>query len=208
MNHVLLIFTLTFTSFFAHSQSLRVNKKDLKKLAKIMSGTFSSFEQSKTDSTFFHISLHTEPIWKKAKDGYWLYVEQAMASAKDKPYRQRVYHLYVQDDTTLVSKVYEIQNPKEVINAWTDKSKFDLITKEKLIDRQGCSIYLQKTKEGYFKGSTPGKECLSTLRGAAYATSEVVINKDSIISWDRGWDKDDKQVWGAVKKGYIFVKEK
>jgi hypothetical protein len=208
MKHVLLIFTLTFTSFFAHSQSLTVNKKDLKKLAKIMSGTFSSFEQSKSDSTFFHVSLQMAPIWKKAKDGYWLYVEQAMASAKDKPYRQRVYHLYVQDDTTLVSKVYEIQNPKEVINAWTDKSKLDLITKEKLIDRQGCSIYLQKTKEGYFKGSTPGKDCLSTLRGAAYATSEVVINKDSIVSWDRGWDKDDKQVWGAVKKGYIFVKEK
>lgn len=208
MKHVLLIFTLTFTSFFAHSQSLRVNKKDLKKLAKIMAGTFSSFEQSKTDSTFFHISLRMEPIWKRAKDGYWLYVEQAMASAKDKPYRQRVYHLYVQDDTTLVSKVYEIQNPKEVINAWTNRTKFDLITKEKLIDRQGCSIYLQKIKEGYFKGSTPGKECLSTLRGAAYATSEVVINKDSIVSWDRGWDKDDKQVWGAVKNGYIFIKEK
>ena len=208
MKHVLLIFTLTFTSFFTHSQSLRVNKKDLKKLAKIMSGTFSSFEQSKTDSTFFHISLRMEPIWKRAKDGYWLYVEQAMASAKDKPYRQRVYHLYVQDDTTLVSKVYEIQNPKEVINAWTDKSKLDLITREKLIDRQGCSIYLQKTKEGYFKGSTPGKDCLSTLRGATYATSEVVINKDSIVSWDRGWDKDNKQVWGAVKNGYIFIKEK
>ena len=69
MKHVLLIVTLTFTSFFTHSQSLRVNKKDLKKQAKIMSGTFSSVEQSKTESNFFHIALHMEAIVKREKEG-------------------------------------------------------------------------------------------------------------------------------------------
>jgi hypothetical protein len=27
-----------------------------------------------------------------------------------------------------------------------------------------------------------------------------------IISWDRGFDKDDNQVWGAINGGYIFDK--
>jgi hypothetical protein len=207
MKNILFMVILIFVTFQSNAQNQKVTKKDLRRLAEIMNGSFSSQEQSKADSSYFHISLKMTPVWKKEKDGYWLYVEQAMATALDKPYRQRVYHLYLQDDTTLVSKVFELQNPKDVINGWQDKSKLDGIIKDNLVDRQGCSIYLHKTKEGYFKGSTPGKECLSTLRGATYATSEVIIQKDRMISWDRGWDIADKQVWGAVKGGYIFVRE-
>ena len=77
-----------------NAQSSVVSKHDLKKLAKCMTGTFSSQKQSLLDSTFFHISLHMTPIWKKSKDGFWLYVEQAMATGLDKPYRQRIYHLF------------------------------------------------------------------------------------------------------------------
>ena len=58
-----------------------------------------------------------------------------------------------------------------------------------------------------FSGSTPGKQCLSSLRGATYATSKVTVGKKGIISWDQGWDAMDKQVWGAKKGGYDFVKK-
>jgi hypothetical protein len=44
------------------------------------------------------------------------------------------------------------------------------------------------------------------LRGASYATSEVVITDEQLLSWDRGWDANGKQVWGAETGGYIFVK--
>jgi len=29
-------------------------------------------------------------IWEERTDGYWLYVEQAIAGYQDKPYRQRI----------------------------------------------------------------------------------------------------------------------
>jgi hypothetical protein len=45
------------------------------------------------------------------------------------------------------------------------------------------------------------------MRGATYATSEVVINKQMLESWDRGWDASGKQMWGATKSGYQFVKQ-
>jgi hypothetical protein len=35
-----------------------------------------------------------------------------------------------------------------------------------------------------------------------------VIKAEELISWDRGWNNADKQVWGAVKGGYHFVKIK
>jgi hypothetical protein len=90
--------------------------------------------------------------------------------------------------------------------AWQDQSKLDRLTQDSLITRQGCGIYLHKVDKDTFSGSTPGKQCLSSLRGATYATSQVVIHPDSITSWDRGWDAQDKQVWGAVKSGYNFIK--
>ncbi len=187
------------------SQSQKIKQKDLKKLFKTMAGEFSSEQQSKDDSAFFNIKLRMKPIALN-NDGYWLYVEQAMATMQEKPYRQRVYHLYIQDDTTIVSKVFEVKNSAQYINVWKTEEKLKVITTDSLVDRQGCGIFLHKKLNKIFGGSTPGKECLSSLRGATYATSEVTIFKDKIVSWDRGWDKNDKQVWGAVKGGYIFIK--
>lgn len=189
------------------SQPKVLTSKDLPKLAKMMSGRFSSEEQAMTDPDYIHIELSMTPILAGNPEGQWLYVEQAVASSIDKPYRQRVYHLYKQDDTTIVSKVYELKNPGQYTGGNDDPSKLSVIGPDSLIDRQGCSIYLHKTGKKTFEGSTPGKECLSSLRGAMYATSEVVITPDKMVSWDRGWDREDKQVWGAEKGGYVFLKQ-
>ena len=200
----LFIFLLATTSF---SQANKVSDKDLKKLVKTMAGEFSSEEQSKSDTDYFHIKLRMKPIWTDSKDGYWLYVEQAISSAEQKPYRQRIYHVYRQDDTTVVSKVFEMKSPNNYAGGWSDEAKLKPLTQDSLIDRQGCAIYLHKMGNN-FTGSTPGKQCLSSLRGATYATSEVTVYKDKLISWDRGWSKDDKQMWGAEKGGYIFIRHR
>ena len=200
----LLITIAAFTAVTA--QNGRLGKKDLKALVARMAGEFSSEEQSKADAAFFNIKLRMKPIWRDRKDGAWLYVEQAAAETEDKPYRQRIYNVFIQGDLTIVSKVYEIQDPAKYIGAWNDSQMLKTLDYASLIERQGCSIILAKRDDGAFAGSTPGKECLSSLRGAAYATSQVEIFADRLISWDRGWDKDGNQVWGAVKGGYIFRK--
>lgn len=207
MNRIIIIIAAVFSFSLNTVAQQKLKNKDLKNLYQRMEGAFSSQQQSKEDSSYFDIRLHMKRIWEKRKDGYWLYVEQAVASAMSKPYRQRIYHVYKQDDSTLVSKVYEMPNPIRFAGAWGNIDLLQTITSDSLIDRQGCAIYLHKNKEGNYYGSTPGKECLSNLRGATYATSEVVIYADKLISWDRGWSKDDKQVWGAVKAGYNFIKE-
>lgn len=194
------------TSLVSFGQAIKVKPKDVKTLYSYMAGEFSSGEQATADSAFFHVMLRMVPVWKDAKDGYWLYVEQSIADAQDTPYRQRIYHLYLGDDTSIISKVYEIKNPKQYTGGWMDRHKLESLTRESLIDRTGCEIYLHKQADQSFSGSTPGRQCLSSLRGATYATSEVTIYPDKVLSWDRGWDADDHQVWGAVKSGYTFKK--
>lgn len=204
----IIVFSVSVIISLAAISQEKVTDKDLLELKNRMKGAFNSEMQARADSDYYNIHLHMAQIWKKDKDGYWLYVEQAVAAALKKPYRQRIYHVYRQDDVTLVSKVYEMNSALRFAGAYANTDLLSSLTKDSLIDRQGCAIYLHKDKDGNFSGSTPGKDCLSSLRGSTYATSEVVIYADKLVSWDRGWDKDDKQVWGAEKGGYQFIKEK
>ena len=190
---------------FIHAQErIPLLQDDLELVRNRMTGEFSSEKQSKNDTSFFNISLKMAPIWPESKNGYWLYVEQAMASSLSKPYRQRIYHVYREDEYSIVSKVYELPNPLKYVGAADDVSRLKGLTIDSLIDRQGCAIYLHRDKNGQFTGSTKGKDCLSSLRGATYASSEVVIDQDGLTTWDRGWNANGKQVWGSVKGAYRF----
>ncbi len=189
-----------------YKQQLPIRKKDLKILRQRMSGMFSSEGQATGDTNFFNIRLVMKQMWTERKDGNWIYVEQASAKKLDKPYRQRVYHVYKQDKKTVISQVYEMNSPLRFAGEWQKLSPLQGLTPDSLISREGCAISLHRNKKGLYYGSTPGKECLSSLRGSTYATSEVVIFDDRILSWDRGFGADDKQVWGSEKGSYIFVK--
>ena len=181
---------------------------DLNELYERMTGSFSSEMQSKSDSDYYDIRLHMVPVWPERTDGKWLYVEQAMATAADKPYRQRFYRLELRNDGVIESHVYTMSDPLRLAGAWKHPEILQQFKPDSLETREGCSIMLTKNKNGDFVGSTVEKKCPSNLRGAAYATSEVVIGTTQMVSWDRGFDSADKQVWGAVKAGYVFVKQK
>jgi len=188
------------------SQHQKVTSKDLKDLYEIMSGTFSSEAQSLEDPDFFHISLIMQPIWKGSKDGYWLYVEEAMASSPEAPYRVRVYHLYKEDAYTLVSQVYEIQDEARFAGKIKDPSILASLNRDMLTHKEGCGIFLHKTGKKEFEGSTRDQDCPSNLRGASYTTSKVKLDKNRMTSWDQGWNAQGEQVWGATKGGYRFYK--
>ncbi len=178
------------------------NDEDLINLYNLMQGSFSSEEQSSRDSSFHNISIHIYPIWKE--NGLWLYVEQALFTEQDKPYRQRIYEIKRENDSLFSSNVYTIPNATDWIGKWKIPEAFNKLSPDFLQQRSGCTVYLRKIKKNHFKGSTNEMDCPSDLRGASYATSEVEIFKDKFISWDRGFDVEKKQVWGSVKEGYIF----
>ena len=188
----------------------KLKAKDLQLLKQRMAGRFDSKEQAEKDSNFFEIQLVMEPIWRERKDGFWLYVEQASMKKLDKPYRQRAYHVYIdeEDKQMIVSQVYEFRDPKMYIGEWQKEKPLAGINPDSLLAKMGCAIYLHKSKNSNYVGATPGKECGSVLRGSTYATSEVLINKDKIISLDRGYNAKDEQVWGSEHGGYIFKKRK
>lgn len=181
-------------------------KSDLALLVSYMQGSFSSEEQSKTDTNFFDIRLQMKPMWLERSDAIWIYVEQAVASKMDRPYRQRVYRVSQLSDGTFESAVFTFPDPLKYAGDWRKDKPLEELSPSDLTERKGCSVFLVKNEDGSFTGGTKGKSCESDLRNAKYASSEVVINANGMTSWDRGYNEKDEQVWGATKGGYIFKK--
>ncbi len=201
---IAILFILSTSTNFAKAK--KVSDKDVKKLYSMMQGFYSSVAQSKADTSYFNILLKMKPMWTEKKNEYWLYVEQAMEGSEDKPYRQRVYQLQLLNDTTITSTVYTIKDGEKYYGEYKKDKPLANMTIANLEVRKGCVINIYKTKKNKFTGTTHANDCESNLRGASYATTVVKIKKKQLVSWDRGYDKDGKQVWGAVKGGYEFVK--
>lgn len=179
--------------------------KELKILLCMMKGSFTSAEQEAQDSSYYNISLHMYSVWE-SREGHWFYVEQALFEMQDKPYRQRFYKVEQSGKNEFKTTVYSINIADEAVGKWKEPKWFDQFDESILEEREGCGVYLVKTALGNYQGSTKKGECQSSLRGASYATSKVIISEGQIYSWDRGFDAEDNQVWGAVKGGYIFKK--
>lgn len=181
----------------------------LREVQAMLTGSFSSQAQAAADpENYFDIRLHMTPIWPQASDGPWLYVEQATAARPERPYRQRVYRLVALPDGGVRSEVYTL--PGDALSfagAWKDVAKFNTIKPDQLTLRDGCAVVLRRSPDGSYTGGTEGTGCASDLRGAAYATSVVVARPDRLETWDRGYDTQNKQVWGAEKGPYQFIRQ-
>jgi len=181
-------------------------KTDLQELTEWMTGTFDSSLQASVDSSYFDISLTMVPIWESDKNYSWLYVEQAISANKIKPYRQRIYRLSENEKGRFESKVYTLESPETYIHAWNKINLFETLQPDQIIEREGCSVFLNKVKTSY-SGKTFEHNCKSSMKGASSATSEVQVTHDRIVSWDQGWNDKGIQVWGAKDGGYVFMKK-
>ncbi|MGB5289040.1 MAG: chromophore lyase CpcT/CpeT [Ignavibacteriaceae bacterium] len=199
------LFTIFFFFINFSFSSFAQNYMDY--LLEYMTGSFSSEEQAEKDTNYFNIELEMVQIWNDRKDGPWIYVEQAVADNKGKPYRQRVYQLRNRNDGKIESIVYTIPDPLRFAGDYKKEYPLLRITPDSLTLRKGCEVVLYMADNGYFEGSTADKNCSSDLRGASYTTSEVIIDKVKLVSWDRGFDDKGEQVWGAIKGGYVFKKK-
>ena len=98
-----------------------------------------------------------------------------------------------------------LKNEKDWIGKWKTPEAFEKLNLADVELKPGCEVVLDRKAENHFAGQTGKGTCPSELRGASYATSIVTISPGKIVSWDQGFDKDGKQVWGAEKGGYIFL---
>jgi CpeT protein len=205
-NLLFIVLAVAIVSCKTSQNSVSKSEANMNELATIMQGTYSSEKQSVKDTSYFNISLRMVPIWKNK--GHYLYVEQALFKKQDKPYRVRIYKITQRSENEFISEIHTLKNEKEWIGKWKTPEAFDALTENEIDLKPGCGVVLHRISKNKFMGSTGEKTCPSELRGASYASSKVTVLPNEIISWDQGFDKDGKQVWGAEKGGYLFEKLK
>jgi CpeT protein len=183
------------------------NTQTVNRLASLMVGVYTSREQALKDpENYRDVSLHMVRVWPERADGPWLYIEQALSTIVDRPYRQRMYRLVARPNGTIASEVYTLPEEQRFVGAWKDIGRFAALKPDSLIPRSGCAVVLKPQANGW-AGSTVGRECPSDLYGAKFATSEVRVTGDRLESWDRGYDQNGEQVWGATEGPYVFLRE-
>jgi hypothetical protein len=169
-----------------------------------LTGRFDSTAQAAKDPSYFEIQVRTCKIDLPALGPRVLYIEQARMDTLAQPYRQRIYVLESGKDPAkdVVSRIFELKNPGKYIGL-CDKDPMPAVPASQAEEKLGCSVFMA-WDGAQFVGGTEGQGCASSLNGASYTTSEVTLDAEGFISWDRGYDQGGKQVWGAVKGGYIF----
>ena len=172
--------------------------------ARLLAGRFDSSSQAGRDGQYFPVQLMACHVDAPQLGEHVLYVEQAMMTALDAPYRQRVY-VVTETDDVVVSAVNELDAPEQVIGIcdFSDTDRARVISQRVITPLPGCEVVLRETDTG-FSGGTVGQGCLNDHSGAVYATSEVTLNEGQIVTWDRGYDDEDVQVWGATAGAYVF----
>ena len=173
----------------------------IEQLQQWLVGRFDSSAQAMADERYFDVSLTVCPVtWHGAEKT--LYVEQAITANLAKPYRQRLYVLS-RDGELFRSQIYELSDAESAVGLCAAPENFDADSEATVLD--GCAVELNWTGDA-FEGTTSGRACTNAWGDAAYATSEVRIHADGVLSWDRGYDDAGSQVWGAEAGPYAFVR--
>ena len=188
------------------------------RVAELLTGRFDSSAQAAATPDYFDIHLAVCPISAPTLGKQVLYVEQARADKLAEPYRQRLYVVEPGQPGEVISRVFE----------FTDAAPFTGFCSRPASDRPGyadglaaekvgCAVHLREmayNSDGQaggersmgFGGGTEGEGCPSSLRGATYATSTVVLTAAGMQSWDQGYDAAGTQVWGATAGPYQFLR--
>lgn len=173
-------------------------------LLRRLSGRFDSSAQAAADPEHYKaVQLHTCVVLAPELGPRVLYIEQAMLEQVRAPYRQRLYVIESGPGGSVVSRVFELRDPKPSVGLCDAPAAPRRFAAAEVEERVGCRVELVRAGEVY-RGGTTGKSCTSSLAGASYATSEVSVTTRTIESWDRGFDASDHQVWGARVGPYRF----
>lgn len=173
-----------------------------------LSGLFNSETQSINDPAYFNIQLHTCSVSAPELGEQVLYVEQAQTDTPEEPYRQRLYVLEsIEDENGFKARstIYSLKNPAWAIGLCSEERNA-LYGVDDITLREGCHVELSWNGLG-FEGQTTGQNCVSSLGGASYATSQVSTTPTEILSWDQGFNEAGEQVWGAEAGAYIFERQ-
>lgn len=178
----------------------------LERFAENFQGEFSTARMASEDPKWPHVILTINQIWENRSDGIWFYAEQAEHFRKDVPFRSTVIQIF-EEDGKIVSRNFRFHN-KDIFLDVIDRPFPIEEFSPTALESSYCDIVFELDPSGNFVGKTSEEGCPSRLDGIRYVTNESYLTPDFLISWDRGWNDQRVQAFGAEDFGYLFEKIK
>jgi hypothetical protein len=180
-------------------------KDPVAQLVSALSGSYSSQRQAEADPSYFDLRLHLQPIWSQREGEHWLYVEQALGQDPDRPFRQRIYRMQTSAADTVVAHIYALPGDAlQFAGAHKHPDLLNWVQPAQLIELAGCAIYFTSDGTDRYNGSTRGDGCAAEARAALFTRTRLVLWRGVLSIWERGFDAQSTQVWGAVSGPYEY----
>jgi uncharacterized lipoprotein YbaY len=136
-------------------------------------------------------------------DSIYLYQEQAIADKLTQPYRQRILEIRPSPASqTIRSQSFKLADQAKWVN-FCDRPSRPIQPQDFPIGV--CAVFLKPTPEG-FSGTTEATGCPANVRGAVMIRNRIRLHPNGMDTWDRGYDAQGKQVWGAGDEPYQFLR--
>lgn len=182
------------------------SSEDFNQLIDWLTGEYTAAAQGQNNAPQDNLVLHIARIWPQAPNGAWVYVEESKADNLENPFRQEVYFLSEISDGEYSSDVYKIPGDSAFKGAWKNPSKFDGVTAFDLKHQNGCALFLNY--DGFqYSGKTNSGTCKIQTNDSEYTTTDIILLPMEYQVWNRGFDKDGKQVSGAKKEAIKYIKK-
>lgn len=189
----------------ANAQLETLSQQNVAAVVAHLTRTMDTTDQAEQDPRFVAVQMTTCLVQVTGQEAdpknVYLYQEQALAESIERPYRQRFLQIALSEDATRVeSRTFKPDTPEP----WTGlcqqtDPKVDASELGNLV----CVVGLRPSALGYV-GSTPDEGCPVTLRGAVQLTNTIVLHQHGMDTWDRGFDANGIQVWGARAQPYQY----
>lgn len=133
----------------------------------------------------------------------FLYQEQALTNNLAKPYRQRFLQISPNPSTQSVRSLSFRPATATAFAGWCNKPLAERTLKLSDLGTYVCSVFLKPSGNTYI-GNTPNDGCPANYRGAVRITNRIELTPTGMNTWDRGFDANGNQVWGAKTESYQY----
>lgn len=193
-------------------------KQQAEEVAALLSGKMDTSAQAIANPKAPNVQMTTcriELLTQADLQSIFLYQEQAISTSLDKPYRQRFLQISPSPLSQSVrSRSFKPADPTRwagLCDSRSDRFTNRTASSQKSVTLNDlgtpvCNVFLKQVGTSYM-GNTPVDGCPANVRGAVRITNHIELTSNRMNTWDRGFDAQGKQVWGAKTESYQFRRQ-
>uniref|UniRef100_A0A832H250 Chromophore lyase CpcT/CpeT n=1 Tax=Oscillatoriales cyanobacterium SpSt-402 TaxID=2282168 RepID=A0A832H250_9CYAN len=193
----------------AQSLATPTMQQQVREVAELLEGVMDTTAQAKANPKAPSVQMTTCQVRltnAAAPSAILLYQEQALTEKLAQPYRQRFLEIAPDFEAKAVRSLSFRPLQSDRWAGFCNKPESLRILQKADLGSPVCSVFLKKLSNGYL-GETPPEGCPASVRGAVRITNTIELNASGMNTWDRGFDANGKQVWGAQSEAYQFRRQ-